>query len=520
MKKEEIRTSAGYFEEAKKFVEDMLNKDGISGELINETMLVFEALHHNLLEKAGKSTLLTIAAGASFGDVRITIGFEGPMFDPLDDSEDPFSPENRILRAYADKLDHSYHSGYNKISISVRRSYRQVMVRCMIAVACGIAVYIPVRFAAGQVNAAHLLETVIFPFETLFSNAILMIGAPVTFLSLIKNLTDVYILSERDSGIRKLQRITLGTSVTAVVLAIAAAAAVINIGSAARGLIPEQLDMDLGKSTISFILSSLIPPSIFEPFVSISPIPILILAALFTYAFCSVGKFFDALKTAVDAGYVLCSRVLSIIMSALPVFVFAAVLDLLISYGIRAVWSMLVLAVVVSLSLVFMAAFYAVRLKVKGVNVRQFVKDLIPLIYENMKINSAIDAVPYNVRYCARVFRYDRNILSRYLPVLAQINLDGNCYMLTMISLILIYTTGSEVSALGILAISALVLFLSLGAPNQPGTCFIGLTIIFTFLHTDDLLPVAICLEVLFGGIINIINVIGDIVTVAASEDR
>ncbi len=34
MKKEEIRTSAGYFEEAKQFVEDMLNKDGICLEVL------------------------------------------------------------------------------------------------------------------------------------------------------------------------------------------------------------------------------------------------------------------------------------------------------------------------------------------------------------------------------------------------------------------------------------------------------------------------------------------------------
>ncbi len=520
MKKEEIRIAAGKFEEARQFVEDVLRNDGISGEMVNETMLVFEALHHNLIEQEGEDKILTITGGASFGDVRITIRFEGSMFDPLDDSEDPFSPENRILRAYADKLDHSYHSGYNRINISVRRSYRQVMMWCLIAVACGFAVYLPVYFAAGEANAVRLLDNIIFPFETVFSNAILMIGAPVTFLSLIKNLTDVYILSERDSGIRQLQRITLSTSITAVILAVAATAVVINLDSAARGLIQEDVSLNVGRSSFSGIISSLIPPSIFEPFVAISPLPLLILAILFTYAFCSVGKYFDVLKTAVDAGYVLCSRVLSIIMSALPVFVFAAVIDLLITYGFAAAWGIILLGIIVILSLVLMVVFYAIRLKAAGVPVKPFIKDLIPLIYENMKINSAIDAVPFNVRYCARVFRFDRARLERFLPVLAQINLDGNCYMLTIISLVLIYISGTELSLILIVSIGALVLFLSLGAPNQPGTFVIGLVIIFAFLHTDDLLPLAICAEVLFGGIVNIINVIGDIVTVATAKER
>ena len=43
-----------------------------------------------------------------------------------------------------------------------------------------------------------------------------------------------------------------------------------------------------------------------------------------------------------------------------------------------------------------------------------------------------------------------------------------------------------------IAAVAVLVLFLSLGAPNQPGSVLIGLIILMNYLGIDDLLPVAI----------------------------
>lgn len=517
MRTEDLHTTIEDFKKCREFVEDTLNSSSVTSTVVTETMLVFEALFHNLNEQCGSDTGLTLSGRVHMGDVRVTIGFEGKMFDPLDDRDDPFSPENRILRAYADKLGHSYHSGYNKITISVKRSYRRVIMSCFIAMLLAIAVYVPVHFMATDVYTLFLYRDVVFPLERLFTNAILMIGAPVTFLSLINNLTDVYILSERDSGVRKLQGSTIGSSILAVLLAVAAAAVLVNIMTPGKGMLPETPEIAIRTFFSEFILS-LMPPSIFEPFVTTSPMPLLILASLFTYAFCSVGKYFDVLKTAVNAGYVLCSRVLSIIMSTLPFFIFASVFDLLLSYGFLGFLQLVVLFIAVCASLVIMIAFYAVRLMIRGVDVKKFAKDLFPLIIENFKINSAIDAVPFNIRYCARTLKIERGKLERFLPVLAQINLDGNCYMLTLVSLLLLFASGTDATPLTIIAIGVLVLFLSLGAPNQPGTCVIGLAIIITYLNTPTLLPLAICAEFLFGGIVNIINVIGDIVTVAGEK--
>jgi Na+/H+-dicarboxylate symporter len=155
-----------------------------------------------------------------------------------------------------------------------------------------------------------------------------------------------------------------------------------------------------------------------------------------------------------------------------------------------------------------------------GVKIGWFFKRLPPLIWENFKINSAIEAVPFNIRYCSRNYKFDRKRLSAKLPILAQTNQDGNCYLITLISMIFIFLLGIEVSLLQVVGIAVLILFLSVGAPNQPGSVMVGILIISFYLGANDLVSIAIFAEVFFGALQNAINVIGDIVTVAIEEQK
>jgi Na+/H+-dicarboxylate symporter len=104
------------------------------------------------------------------------------------------------------------------------------------------------------------------------------------------------------------------------------------------------------------------------------------------------------------------------------------------------------------------------------------------------------------------------------MPVLAQINLDGNCFLIMLIALAFVFMTGTNVSWLNLAGIATLVLFLSFGAPNQPGSILIATLIITSYLHSYEMMCVAIYAEALFGSSLNIANVIGDVVSVAIGE--
>jgi Na+/H+-dicarboxylate symporter len=172
----------------------------------------------------------------------------------------------------------------------------------------------------------------------------------------------------------------------------------------------------------------------------------------------------------------------------------------------------------VAASVTILIATYAIRIRAKGVGVRDFVKKILPLLRENKAINSAIDAAPYNIRFCARNLGMDRKNLSTKLPILAQLSLDGNCFLLMFIAMLCIFMIGATIHWTSIVAIAALVLFLELGAPNQPGGILVGALIIITYLNLPDMLHMAIYLEVLLGSTQNLINVISNIVTMVEDE--
>lgn len=78
--------------------------------------------------------------------------------------------------------------------------------------------------------------------------------------------------------------------------------------------------------------------------------------------------------------------------------------------------------------------------------------------------------------------------------------------------MLLIVSSNGALSWWNYLLLAVLVIFLSIGAPNQPGSILIGMLIIIHYLNIPNILPVAIYCEVLLGTLQNLVNVVGDIV--------
>lgn len=506
------------FAEVQTFIEEGLRQKNISSFIISETMLVYEALFHNILEQGyDQDTILTIYMQKSIGEIYIQLKFDGKPFVPVIDREDDISPDNRILEAYNDKIDCMYHMGCNSIRITVKRSYRTSLLSCLGGIGLAVVAFFLISALMDAQMQDMIQDRIVLPMVKLFANAMLMVGTPVTFFSLLKNLADIYIIAERNSGLRKRQIKTIATSIISILLAIAMSIVLI--------LLIRQFFGDYSSTTaitkaLSFseMIASLVPSSIFAPFEVIAPFPLIFVALLVTYAFCSVGKYFDKMKKAVDALYMLFSKMLNVVIFTLPFFCFLSIFYLLLHNDLAEILIYLGIIVLVAISLIVMILFYMIRMKVGRVKIIPFAKKLPGLIRENLKINSAIDAVPFNVRYCAKHYGMNRKKLEDNLSTLAQINLDGNCYLIMILALMFISFLGLSVSWFHILMIAIIVAFLSFGAPNQPGSILIGLLIISLYLGEEGMVPAVICMEVIFGPVQNIINVIGDIVTEAIEE--
>ena len=517
----EVPLKAESYESADRFIEQWMTQNRISDRSAFETKLLFEALFQDMIEQGfDEDTVLTIKAQKTFGEYNIRLGFEGESYVPsIKKERGAVSPELRVVQAYSDKVGYRYRLGYNRVSIVVKRNYSSSILYCFIAILLAVLLSIPLRSSINVGDLKSFDIAYIKPLIRQFANAMLMIGAPVTFFSLIKNLTDIYIISEKSSSARKLQVKTIVTSLIAIMLALVTGLVIAITMSSHHGYLSDEGIFKSGLSLTEFI-ESLVPSSIFEPFETYMPFPIIIVALLLTYALCSIGEYFDSVHRFINVCLAVFSKMVNIVMFTLPLFCFLAVLSLVMVNGASRILILAEYVLLTAGSLIVIAVFYLIRLLIGRVNIPTFVRHLPSLIWENFKINSAIDAVPFNIRYCSRKYGYSLKGLTSKLPILAQTNQDGNCFLIMLISIIFIFMLGIEISWLQIVGIGLLVLFLSVGAPNQPGSIVIGMLIITFYLQADELISVAIFAEVFFGSIQNIINVLGDIVTVAIEEQK
>ena len=494
-------------------VEETLQLNRINRVTHTETMMIFEALYHNLQEKLTNSNgTVTLMVKRGLSGLKIIFGFAGGMMDPVK-GDSSFSPETQILETYSDKIDYSYRFGHNKVEIEVSKSVQLMQLIYFASIFAAILAYALIQYSMDTATQHSMRTNIIMPLEQLFANAMIMVAAPVTFFSLLKNRIHAYIASEWNANVRRLYRASTGSSIIAVLLAVGAAMAITRSTKLANNVFSNIGELQLDFS-ISETISGLLPSNIFEPFITISPFPLIILAFMMTYAFFSAGKHFNLINQLIDALYVIFSRLLSMIMFSLPFFLFVSFLDVLMQRGYEILVFLLQTFALVLAGLILLMLYYFARLLRAKINPFSFLRKLIPLLWENFLIGSCIDAVPYNIRWCMQNLKLDRKKLQESMPVMAQINLDGNCFLIAMTSLLFISYSGTPVSFLNLTGIGILVFFLSMGAPNQPGSCLIGLLIIFYHMNATALVPYAIFTEVLLGGLQNLINVLGDIITV------
>ena len=81
---------------------------------------------------------------------------------------------------------------------------------------------------------------------------------------------------------------------------------------------------------------------------------------------------------------------------------------------------------------------------------------------------------------------------------MAQINLDGNCFLITLTALLFMSYSSGNLTPLSVIEI--------------------GILIILFHMKAFSLVPLAIITEAMFGGLLNLLNVTGDIITVTADD--
>ena len=508
------------FPQARTFVEEVLDAGHANANMAAELMSLFEALFHEITSHVNdEHTELQISSIRKLGSTDIVMVFPGKRFSLPQDSASG-NPDAKIIEAFSEKIACSYEVGYNRIQVSVSKNAWSFILPNLIAVVAAVIVGIVLILTVDDAGRQTITQEWVSPLENLFTNAMLMIGAPMTLFSLLKNVTDTFIVAEAHSPQRKLFVSSVASSLSAIAIALVMGFVFAQSLLAATGM-TERVDIGFSNWSLAAAVDHVIPSSIVQPFETISPIPMIVVALLIAGALKSVGQSFNLIKRAIDACYNLFSGILQIVMAFFPLACFLLFLEAMLANDdytqLKIILSVVVIVFVSTLPLL---ALYALRLKARGISVLAFARKLWPLVKDNFVIGSVIDAVPYNTRYCEKNFGISRDRLNKELPILAQASLDGNCFILMLLATIYIFVANCEVSWFNVAVAALIVVFLSLGAPNQPGSILIGMLVILTYLNSDAAISLALCFELFFGSLQNILNVISSVAMVAENERR
>lgn len=512
------------FKTAQEFVGEILKREKITETRILETSLIFEELFLKITDSEqykiddGK---ITISLKKQLGEVRVCVSFFGERFDlDFDMSRSSNDPGTVILSRYEDKIDQRYRRRNNSISILSRRNYSNSFYLNLAAMLGAIVTYLIMVQLLSPDQLMNIRQHYLIIPERIFANAMTMIAAPVTFFSLVTNITNVSILGDRQTSLKPLILKTVRMSFTAILAGLLifgiAYPLTRTIGDRTIGL---KVQGTWGISTSSETITNLIPSSLVEAFSSLSPVPLVFLAVVTAIAMISMNKHFNTIKAVNDAFGALFSRMLGIIMIFLPVVVYSSLLKTLLANGIKVLVIILFILLCTAAGVGVLFFWKCLVIASKGGNAIEFIKTCRPAIVRNYQVNSSIDAVQYNIRFCNRFLGVRNSLLEVDIPVLSQISLGGNCFILTLFALIGMCVAGVQITPYMFIIMAILIFVISVSAPNQPGSFLLGMIIILRYLQIPILnLSAIFYLEALVGRFLSLINSFGDVVTVYCME--
>ncbi|MGI6020605.1 MAG: dicarboxylate/amino acid:cation symporter [Lachnospiraceae bacterium] len=511
----EIEAKRESFSEARDFFEKELIRRRVPKQIVLENVLLFEELFLRIFETCGPDTRkLNIKVIDNQGGVRVKIRYRGDRFS-YDYSDDEIMDSGAsILRRYEDKISLTYRRAVNTLGINVSRARGKNAAINLGALALALLCYLIMRLILSGEQINSVSENVVYPLQKMFVNLMIMISAPVTLFSLVTNLTDVFVMADYRLNTKRMIRGIVFTSIGSAVLAylLFQPTGILLVGKeAASGLVPSHI-----SENFIYQLQNIAPSDIFQPFKEISPFPLIVLAFLSAYSLCSIKKHFDDVKTLFDSVCTFFCRILEIIMAFFPVIIFLSFLHSFIEKGAVYVLRLFIIAAFGMAGILIMMAVYGVMLLINRINPVEFFKKVWPGVAENLRIGSTIDAIPYNTRFLRRSLGISIDILDIGLPIMSQINLDGNCFIIMGMTVLCANVEGYYITAAQGIVLTILIFALSLGAPNQPGSVLIGLIITFTFVGIPmEYIPTIIFMEAFLGPWITAINGVGNFINIA-----
>lgn len=521
------------------FISDTLREYKFKDNIMNEALLLSDEILVRMMEHAPENAPLRIGIRNNLGIADIKMEMEGTAFSIEEESgiEFNFDTEqmskdteiairNILIRAFADKIRYRNKGGYNSVRITAGQREKQLasITGITLLVAVWIGLFLKLFFSAEMITQLNVLF--LTPAETMLIHSLKLITAPAIFFSMVCCVFHLLEFSDPGSVSKKVFVSYTVTSVSAVLIGIGAFrllkpgdsglfSNLVADTAAARGA--------NGGMSILDTFVSIIPSNVIDPFFEVNSLQLVFMALVCGVAINMVGNYSVSIKTFFEAGNELFSKIVSMVVSLMPMFVFVSTVSMLATKGLKVVLSVFGMVLTVMAGFFCMVLLYGLIILIAGkINPLVFWKKYLPTMKETFFLGSGISAIPKTMRTCRKELGISSKVYSFSIPFGATVNMDGNCIYLAVAGLYLARMCGIEIFGQEIISMIFSIVVLSIGAPITPGSALLCLFVLLSQMGVSlDVIALIMGVNFLIELVLAMSNTLGDVaisLVVAKSE--
>ena len=364
---------------------------GIEKREVTRNRLIIEEILNKFQERFGEDTQVNVSFSAILNQVRCSVSLAGDAFNPLEgDDEMSMKMMSALLDYEGGTPNWTYRNGVNTVFIMARRKRKmklitQIAISLVVAIILGIIARSTMgTVITGAQNAGTgpapfvvtLCNDYLSPIANAFTGLLCVMAVLLTFFALPLGINAV----GNVESVGKLSKTTVRRMYTIMAVASVASAIIVATTSSLRAShITGSGGIAIASKSLFDIVIGFVPTGFVAPFLNFNSIQILIIGAMFGFAFLAMGEkagkvleIFDSLNLAA----ILTNNFLN---AFIPYYVAISVFTGIVNADITALSSVPQIIIYCAIGFILLIGLYTARISIKyGVSPIQYMRKLLP----------------------------------------------------------------------------------------------------------------------------------------------
>ncbi len=482
-------------------------------EIMRAELLVEETFMR--LNRLGKAENVTLKISKRFGEIILKLEAAGEEYNPLvevtdwnEEDEDYF--RTMILKANRPKMSYARKNNLNTITIQVHDENNRQLWYIVGGMILGIAF----GALAKDFFSPEILESVskdiIGSVMTIFMDALNTMIAPVIFFSIVSGIAGMTNASEVGRIGGKIVVLYVVTSLISSAVGLASAKFFFGDLPQTKTL-PASVDVQ-NFSMVDFVVG-IVPKNLAAPIVDSNVLQIIFLSIIFGIGISQLGDKIKILNDVVKECTTLSMKIMTIIVSFMPLIAFFAMAQMMIELGGEATLILVKTIAILFLSCVTIFVMYPIIIALIGkISPLPLLKKLPTYLPIPVATASSSVSMPFTMNFCTEKLGISPKLSSFSIPLGATINMNGTTISYAIFAIILLRMYGVDVTTNVMVTLLISIFSMAVGTPGIPGGGIIAIgAIIGVFGVPLEAIALFLGISPICDRIVTPLNVIGDI---------